>query len=369
MHKWWDIYADDIRWAPPYYPTMRREMEPATNEHLARMQPLFAYIEAYPTSRQPTHQRIQSGDALARAPLGVPSTTLTPQPLATAAVLTDPRRDDSTGYLAMLHCENSSDALERFLWSLAEDLYPRGCRRLVGPVDLSPHLHAGALQGHWGQFPPIHTPYNPPYLPELLDAVLRPTEYTSRLYSVPVSDSIANAGGPADIVPLEPQRLANDFLPLFQEACRAQSSVERPPPDTAEVQFLLRRLRPWPLTGWLARIAGEPAGFVLQQPDYAPALHRANGGRNLVWRLWLRGWAAHRPTVAGRVLFGAVAPAVRRQGVGTQLLFQALDHARDSGWTTLTVGAIGDANTAATEFLTQHGAEPAQTYTLYEWHV
>lgn len=366
LQKWWHIYAEDIRWVPPYYPALRRAIEPSTNSHVARMNPLFVYNEAFPTRQQPTRQATH---VLSPAPSGFSSASLTNTPLAAAAILMDPRRDDGTGYLAMLHCRNVTEGVERLLWEIAEDLRPRGCRRLIGPLSLSAHICAGALQDHWEQYPPMYTPYNPPYVPEVLERILRRTDTASRLYTLPVPDDVPERSVPAEIVPFELDRLHEDLLPLFQDACTAQSSIACPPPDVDETRFMLRWLRTWPASGWVAILNGESVGFVLLQPDYAPDLHRANGGRNPFWRLWLRLWAANRPTRAGRLLFGVVTAAVRRRGIGTQLLLKALKQAHAQGWSTLSVGPIPETAEATHAFLRRHGAQPGQTYRLYEWRI
>lgn len=349
-HRWWRIYAGDPRWVPPYYPTLRRELEPTHNSHLARMDPIFIETEALPR-RQPSQRGSQM---LAGAYFE--------EPVAAAVALCDPRRRDGAAYLALLRCANDSKSLDRLLGRLAEELWASGCRRVIGPTGLSPHLGMGLLQDYWNLLPPLHTAYNPPYLPEVIGNSLRPFA-RSQLYhlEIPPERPLAPEG-PARLVPLEPARLATDLLPLLQAACPTWADF--PSPDAEEAAFLLRWLGRWPLYGRLAQVDERPVGFVLLQPDLAPLLHRANGGRNLLWRLWLR-WAGRRPVRQGRVLFGAVLTDWWREGIGRQLLHQALVTGHEQGWQFLTIGPL-PSTAPACNFLEHNGARPRQTYLLYQ---
>ena len=115
----------------------------------------------------------------------------------------------------------------------------------------------------------------------------------SRLYRLEVPDELPPApSSRANLVPLEPDRLAADLLPLLIAACPAWAGFV--PPDAEEAGFLLNWLGQWPLFGWLAEVDLEPVGFVLLQPELAPRLRRGGGGRNPLWRLWLT-WAGRRP--------------------------------------------------------------------------
>jgi len=126
-------------------------------------------------------------------------------------------------------------------------------------------------------------------------------------------------------------------------------------------------LAAWPLSGWLAQVDDKSVGFILLQPDLAGSVQSAHGGRNPLWRLWLT-WRSQRPVRAGRLLYGAVLPAWRNQGIGRQLWRKALDTAQQVGWQTLTIGPVTDATPGAA-FLGKQGAQAQQKYRLYssEW--
>ena len=96
------------------------------------------------------------------------------EPVAATVMLADERRQDGTAYLSLLHCVNDNETLERLLGAVMENLWEAGCQRVIGPTGLSPHLQSGALQNFFHLAPPLHTPYNPPYVPELLESVMEP---------------------------------------------------------------------------------------------------------------------------------------------------------------------------------------------------
>jgi GNAT superfamily N-acetyltransferase len=345
---WWRIDAADPFWAPPAYTAFRRALEPARHPHLARLNPLFVSVEALPRrrSQQVRAQPVSAGVSFE-------------QPVAAAIALVDSRRHDQTAYLAWLKVANDPECLERLLDALREPLLARGITRLLGPTGLSPQLGSGLLQDHWADLPPLHTPYNPPYLPEVAASALR-VRSSARLFQLDVPPLPPNSSGMAELLPFAPQRLAGDLLPLLINACPPW--LDLAPPDELEAHFILDWLSYWSLSGWLAQVDGQPAGFVLLQPDLAPRLLRAHGGRRPWWRLWLA-WAKQRPVPAGRLLFGGVLPERRGQGLGRQLLHQALAVAHQHGWRSLTVGPI-PTTAPAVGFLEYHQAQPRQTYVL-----
>jgi GNAT superfamily N-acetyltransferase len=346
--NWWRLYKKDPRWRPPYYPALRRALEPGRSPHLARTSPWLVQTEALPRRKQRSEMVDPSFERV----------------VAASVVLTDPRRTDRTAYLALLHCINDLSSLKQHLAFIAEALAARSYHRLIGPTGLSPHLGSGLQQDYWHQLPPLHTPTNPPYLPELADLTLRPLT-RSQLYHLDMPPDLPPAPSRrlASLRLLDPARLAGDCLPLLAAACPA-TRADLVPPDAAEAEFLLDWLGRWTLLGWLAEVAGQPVGFVLLQPDLAPRLHRAGGGRSLLGRLWLA-WAAGRLARQGRILLAGVVPEWRGRGIGQQLLHQARVTAHQQGWQSLTVGPL-PATGPAPKFLKQQGAEPRQTYLLYE---
>lgn len=353
LRSWWRVYRGDVRWTPPHFPTLYRMLVRDKSEYLARLRPQLIHMQALQDTRRPSDKGIPR-----------PSASMWETTVGAAVLLADPRRRDRTAYLALLRCVNNVEALERFVGLALEQAAQVGYRRLVGPTGLSPHLQTGVLQDHFHITPPLHTPYNPPYVPEVMQGALSPLP-ASRLYCLetdaPTEDIGPVDGSAARIVRIGDADHKPALIPLFP---RVFDDVgEFPAPDEAEAEFLLDWIAPWPYTAWAALRDGEPVGFVILQPDLAGPVTRAQGGRNLLWRTWLK-WRSGRPVSSGRLLFGGVVPEHRGQGIGSRLLQHALHMARTAGWQNLMVGPLPPTHPSV-PLLLAHGAQARQSYRLY----
>ncbi|MEZ4735778.1 MAG: GNAT family N-acetyltransferase [Caldilineaceae bacterium] len=328
MRKWWQIYASDQRWTPPFYPRLRRLLVSGNSWAGAQIDRTYLHLEAFPRRRSST---------------GV-GTALFEEVVAAGVVTIDRRRPQPAAYLQLFHCVNDEDVLDQFLAKVMEHLWSQGIYHFVGPLGPSPFLQSGVLHNYFHVTPPLYTAYNPPYLPEFMESSLTPWQHL-QLFQQPISLTVAIApvkqiipDRNITLSPLAVSRLAEDLLPLWQIACRALGDFLAP--DQNDTCFMLQWLQEWPLWGWLATVADEPVGFVLLQPDLALALRRANGGRTYLWRWWLQ-WRSRRNVRAGRLPYEAVAPAWRGRGIGRLLWQQALWSAQQQGWQHLSV-AGGD---------------------------
>ncbi len=294
-------------------------------------------------------------DALPRAPMdrGVGLEV----PVASAVV----RRAGDEACLTFLKVVNDAVSLERLLSTLSEELAPLGVHALLGPCEASPYLGAGALVSHWRR-PPLLTPYNPPYLPELF-AAQGEREASSTLYALS-AEGDAPTRGPAALAPLEMSSLAYELLPTLQAACEG---LPLPPPDEREAHFIAALLAPYPVAGAVARLNGEAVGLALWCPDLAHALKRSNGARGVLGRLAFA-LLKDRPVERGRLFCLGVVPDVRGQGIGRQLLAHALARARAQGWRTLSVGPVAD-GTPGARWLRRRQAEAIRHYALFRFAV
>lgn len=354
LKHWWRLNAADPRWIPPYYPALRSVVHPQRHPYWASLAPQYISIEAM------QRRRSQNGSNSGYA------TALLEEPTGTAMLLFDRRRRDGTAYASLLHNANDSNSLDRLFAVMAEQLWQRGYRRIIGPIGLSPHLQSGLLRNHFDRTPPLHTPYTPPYLPEVLGTAMEPMAelmlYTLRVPDTPspVNHPPVN-DGPAQLTPLLARRLAHSLHPLMVAACEPYHWL--PAPGRTETELILSQIGFAPRLGWLARVERRPVGFVLMQPDVGPLLRRTRGGRRALGRAWLH-WRSAHGAPSGRLLYGGVLPAWRGRGIGRQLMNAAVHTARQQGWHTLSAGPLPP-EAAAVTLLAQYGATSQQHYTIY----
>jgi GNAT superfamily N-acetyltransferase len=269
---------------------------------------------------------------------------------------------DDTAYLALLRCANDEETLERLLGTAMTWAGEQGCTRLVGPTGLLPAWQSGALLDYFHLTAPLHTPYNPPYLPDVLAGVMEPW-HTTALYRCVVPAPTPTPAGSATLTMLDLARLMTDCLGLLNEALNSDDIW--PQLDAPAAALFVQMLAPYPTVGWIATIDDQPIGLALVQPDLAEVMRRAGGGRPWLGRAYAA-WAKRRATRHGRLLLGAVAPAWRGRGIGGQLWRQVCAHAAAAGWETISAGPL-DADSPGAAFLTTQGATPAQRYTTYSW--
>jgi GNAT superfamily N-acetyltransferase len=243
----------------------------------------------------------------------------------------------------------------------------RGCSQLLGPTGILPGWNPGALVSHFNRRPPWHTPYNPPYVGELLGSTMEPWLETE-LYVLELPGGRPVAPAPAAIEPLPLSRLAGDLLLLLEEGARLDDAF--PAYDQLEAESLIGWLQAGvPPEAWLATVDGAPVGFIMLQADLAPLLQNTGGGKRWLQRGYLGGYLAlrrHAHTRAGRLLLGAVDPEWRGQGIGLQLWRHALDRAIQLGWQVITCGPVVVESDAAA-FLKRQGAQAQQRYVTYSW--
>jgi GNAT superfamily N-acetyltransferase len=354
LQDWWRLYAGEQHWAPPYYPALKEAINPDKNPHLKRLSPRLVCLRGIACEHS---QNTLSSDLFANLERGIAIEKM----LACGLLLYDARRTDNSAYLALLHCQNTSSALDGIFKYAAEELSASGAKRILGPVGISPWISRGVLANRWNQTPPMYAAYNPPFLPELMEKTMDPRQ-VQWIYRIPVkSTPETGPSGPARLERLDTSRLANDLLGLLGEAC--QVGGDFPAPDEVEARFLLRWIGQWPEWSWLAKVDGQPAGFMVLQADMSPVLRHTHGGRTIGQRLALK--LRRRSRVhSGRLVFAGVAPAYRRMGIASQLWQQAAKLAHQQGWETVSAGPLA-ADSPAALFCTRLGGRPEQEYRLY----
>ena len=349
-NAWWHFYRGDRRWSPPDYPSFMRLTTPAL--------PHWQRVNQQPLSLEALTHRVATDNQFGMQPV---TSAFSESTVAAILVQVDPRAGD-TAYLALLRCANDEETLERLLDTAMSWAGERGRTQLVGPTGLLPAWQSGALLDHFHRTPPLHTPYNPPFLPDVLASVMEPWHETA-LYRCAVPANMPPPTRPAALAALDPIRLTTDCLDLLNEALNPDALW--PQMDAPAAALFTQMLAPYPTTGWVATIDGQPVGLALVQPDLAEVMRRAGGGRPWLGRAYAA-WAKRRPTRQGRLLLGAVAPAWRGRGIGGQLWRQVCAHAAGAGWETISAGPLAADGTGAA-FLTAQGATPVQRYITYTW--
>jgi GNAT superfamily N-acetyltransferase len=289
------------------------------------------------------------------------------EPVAAAILRLNPEQP-AVAELAILRVVNNEEALERLLHFAWEQVVYAGCERIVGPTGILPGWQDGLLLNAFDRTPPLHTPYNPPYAPDLMAGVMEPCAETA-LWELPVpADDPANLPPlPAEvsIEPISLATLAAEHASLWQALWPGFPGLQIPSRD--DLSGLAQELERWPTTVWLARAGEEAAGFVALQPDGAELLRTTGGGRSLLSRLWLYGRRQRVRSRTGRVVAGGVSPNWRGRGIGSQLWLRALAWARRQGWATLTTGpAPGDVGQGAA-LPSVWQARPLRHYQTYQW--
>jgi len=342
--KWRRMARNDRRFVPPYFPGL---------DHLSASNSPYQLFVLEAMRRRRTDLLMQPG---AITPTNI---SFMPEPAA-VTMLMPVTVERQEAFFGLFHCTNDATVLSHFFETMAEET---NLQNFQGPTGISPFLQYGVLGSHWHEQPPLHTPYSPPFLLDLVSNVMEPAG-TSSLYWAEVPPEVVPrpTNEPALLTPLEPSALAGDLYPLMITAFQ-----DTPPgsPSREETRLLQTYLAHFPTFGWLALVDESPAGFILMQPDLADCLRRARGGHFLWWRAWFR-WARNRPVTQGRLLFGAVLPHYRGRGIGRQLWLAALRTGREQGWQAISIGPVGD-NQGGNQFLLTQGANPRQQYTYFSW--
>ena len=279
-----------------------------------------------------------------------------------AAIL---RRLDATGEaagLTMLRVANERRSLEILLDALAEQAHSLGCRSLVGPFEASPYLGQGVLSSHW-RTPPLLTPYNPPYLPELAHGLM--THHRSlSLYRLEI-DSHAATLDYRSCEQLQPARLEPRLLPLLRAACEHYADL--PPLPAAEVRVIEALLSPYRWLGLVSRVEGQPIGVVLAITAVGRPLRPAGGLRGPAgWPLFRH--RSRRHPAAGRVVLWGVLPEFRGRGFGRRLLAGLTCAAASRGLRELIFGPV-PAGSPSAGLLQSLGAEAERSFELFRYEL
>ena len=359
LNTWWRANARDHRWTPPVYSFLESTLVHRRDPLMNTYRPDLLAVEAV------TRQSFSTNIGGMVMPTGMGDSIV-----AQALALHDRRVDPATTFLAMMAFANDEETLDRLLDSTWQSAATHGAQRIVAPAQWAPSFSSGLLLDHFHVLPPLHTPYNAPFVPELMQGAMEPLQH-SLLWYLEVAHAPTASALPqgVQIESFDVDRLAGDLLPLAQAAAVTAAVLE--PPTVDEVRFALRM---WtalaigaPLAGRLVTVDGAPIAFYVTQADVGAMLRRLRGGRPL----WARSLLALRPrfhrhwrSVEGRVLLAACMPHADERSVAQAMIDDLGARARGMGWRTLTIGPLPE-GAAIAQVLANAGAIARQRYALF----
>ncbi|MFJ6573281.1 GNAT family N-acetyltransferase [Streptomyces sp. NPDC091292] len=193
------------------------------------------------------------------------------------------------GFFGLFDCVDDPGAAEALFTAAASWLRERGLVTLLGPVSPSTNYECGLLTEGFDLRPAVQMPYNPPHYPGLMSGCGFTTATDMLAWELPTTvheDSkllrLLRSGSDRGIR-VRPLNLRNFAAESDVVKEIYNSAWERnwgfSPMTDREFHALAQQLRPLlrPGLGVVAEVRGEPAGFALAVPDFAPALAAANG--------------------------------------------------------------------------------------------
>ena len=284
-----------------------------------------------------------------------------------------------SGFFGFFECADDPEAARGLLDTVAAALRGRGLAHAVGPVNLSTHDEVGALVEGFDSPPMLLSPYNPRYLPALIEGA----GYTARadyqsyrwLPAMGLAPAAARilraarrgAGRGVSVRPVDPRR--------WEEECRGlhelyNASFEAVwgfvPMSWDEFRVRAEQFRPFlaPELVHVAEMDGRPVGFGLALPDANEALRPLRG------RLWPFGWlrllrALPRVRGARFVLLG-VRPGYTGRGIAVRLAAEVAEGCRRHGVRYGEASLVRAGNEEVERVVAALGCTPLKTYRLYE---
>jgi GNAT superfamily N-acetyltransferase len=284
-----------------------------------------------------------------------------------------------SGFFGFFECADDPEAARGLLEAAAAALRGRGLRHALGPVNLSTHDEVGALVEGFDSPPMLLSPYNPRYLPALIEGAgyTARTDYRSYRWLpamglAPAAARIVRAaergaGRAVTLRPVDPRR--------WDEECRVLHDLYNASFDAVwgfvpmswdEFRARAEQFRPF-LAPELVRVAeadGYAAGFGLALPDANEALRPLRG------RLWPLGWlrlvrALPRVRGARFVLLG-VRPGYTGRGIAVRLAAEVAEGCRRHGVRYGEVSLVREGNEEVKRVVAALGCTALKTYRLYE---
>ncbi|MDH4044079.1 MAG: GNAT family N-acetyltransferase [Gemmatimonadota bacterium] len=285
-----------------------------------------------------------------------------------------------TALFGFFECANDVESATALLTAAEAAAGSRGMRRLLGPVNLTPHDETGILMEGFDSPATIQSPYNPPYYRRLLESAGYRVARQYYAYSATPDDpptpairrlvrSAARGTGLAagvTIRSVDLGRWVDEARTLWRMYNAAFAHVWGFVPITWEEFYQrARRLKAFaePELIRIAEFAGEPVGFGLTLPDLNEAL-RSIDGRLLPFGWWRLRQAVPRIRTVRFLMLGVV-PEHRGRGIGPLIAYETQQAARRLGMARLDLSLVQTTNALVQRVIDGFGSPVAKVYGLF----
>ncbi|MFE2499092.1 GNAT family N-acetyltransferase [Streptomyces scopuliridis] len=284
------------------------------------------------------------------------------------------------GFFGLFDCVDDPGAAEALFTAAASWLGARRLVTLLGPVSPSTNYECGVLTEGFDLRPAIQMPYNPPHYSRLMSGCGFTTAMELLAWELPATFhenrkllSLLRSGSDRGIRirPLEPRNFAaeSDLVKEIYNSAWERNWGFSPMTDR-EFDAVAQQLRPLlkPGLGVVAEVHGEPAGFALAVPDFAPALAAANG-RLHTWGIPLglvRLLRARRGLDRVRAMVLGVREEYRGRGIELLLGMELSRGAQRLGYPVIEASWMLADNYRANRAMELAGARVIKKYRIYQ---
>ena len=346
----YDLYRDDARWVPPLRADERHRWSRRRNASLELRR-------AHRFLARRGHRVV-----------GRVASVLDPE----FARRWSPR----AGMFGFFECENDVPAARALLGAAEARLHDAGCRRVLGPVNLTTNDEVGLLIDGFDSPPMLLSPYAPPYYADLVTAAgyvphrdYHAYGWTPHTPLAPVVERVRRLARRRGVVvrASDPSRWNEEHRLLFELYNAAFSDVWGfVPLSWSEYRERAGSFRRFyrPELVLFAECGGRPAGFGLALPDVNELLAKVGG------RLWPLGWlrlarGVPRLRTARFILLG-VLPEFRALGVAVAVAAEMAEAARRLGIERGELSLVQAENRKIQTVIAACGGPRVKTYRLYE---
>jgi GNAT superfamily N-acetyltransferase len=354
MKPWFEIYADDPHWVPPFILERKRFFDPRRNPYFD-----VAEVQCFVARRDG-------------------------RDVGTIAAVVDQaaqEHEPGTGFFGFFEFPDELEVAAALLGAAREWHADRGMKRLVGPFNFNTNHDFGLLVDGFDSDPSIANPHNSAYYPKLYEQIgLRPIKdwYAYQLDSSRpgfekiqrVADRMLDRHPEITIRSLDLRNFDEEVTRLraiYVDAWKQNwGHVEVGEPEFRFIAEGFRQIVD-PELCLIAEVAGEPIAISVTLPDLNPVVKQMKG------RLWPFGWyyflTRARRTSRVRVFMLGVASAYQSLPLGAVLYARTAAIALRKGYPEGEASLILEDNHRMRGALEKLGGRIVKTYRNYEIEV